>query len=203
MKLNLTKTLKSIEKHLSEETITIEGLRKAYDLTLRLRSQLVSVIYDIEQYVEPKKMQPEPVVEEVSRDTDKQVVKLVINEALPSSKELTAAVEEHWVNMIHNAIEEESKTGIPKFAKAFVMLHIITPRGTNNLLAWDVSNRAINVVINNLKGIFFKDDDFEHMGCITTAEWGEMGKTVIKICDYNKFCDENSDEIFNEMVDGS
>lgn len=41
------------------------------------------------------------------------------------------------------------------------------------------------------------------MGCITTAEWGEMGKTVIKICDYNKFCDENSDEIFNEMVDGS
>lgn len=203
MKLNLMKTLKYIEKYLRKDEPILEELRKAYDLTLRLRSQLISVIYDMEQYVETKDKWAAKDGNQTICRTNKQVVKLVINEPLPGSKELTAAVEEHWVNIIHKAIEEESKTGIPKFEKALVMLHIITPRGTNNLIAWDVSNRAINVVINNLKGIFFKDDDFEHMGCVTTAEWGDMGKTVIRICDYNRFFDRNSDEIFNEMVDES
>lgn len=51
MKLNLVKTLKSIEKYLMKTRPTVEELKKAYDLTLRLRSQLLSVIYDMEQYV--------------------------------------------------------------------------------------------------------------------------------------------------------
>ncbi|MBQ3528942.1 MAG: hypothetical protein IJA47_00440 [Oscillospiraceae bacterium] len=47
---------------------------------------------------------------------------------------------------------------------------------------WDTSNRAINVVINDLKGIFFDDDDFEHMACGIVADWGEIGQTEIQIC---------------------
>ena len=84
--------------------------------------------------------------------------------------------------MIHDAIAQESQTGLPYFKKAFVLIRIWTPQGTNNKRVWDTSNRAINVVINNLKGIFFDDDDFEHMACGAVADWGEIGHTEIRIC---------------------
>ena len=52
MDLNLMKTLKLIEKLISEaDFINIEKLKKAYSQTLKLRSQLISVIYDIEEYI--------------------------------------------------------------------------------------------------------------------------------------------------------
>ncbi len=186
MDLNLMKTLKSIEKLISEaDLINVEKLKKAYSQTLKLRSQLISVIYDIEEYIEIK--DKEKVNQNVALNTDKHSVTLVINEPLPSIKELTIAVEEHWVNMINKAIAEESKTGIPKFEKAFVMIEITTPRGTRNRQVWDTSNRAINVIINNLKGIFFKDDNFEHMAFGVVAKWGEEGKTVINVFDFEEF----------------
>ncbi len=186
MNLNLMKTVKSIEKLLENDNeINLSNLKKAYEQTLRLRSQLISVIYDIEQYIEPRKYQAsEQVV-----SNNKEIVTLAINEPLPAQKELTAAVEEHWITMIHSAIAEESKTGIPKFERAMVAIYITSPRGNNNRSVWDVSNRAINVIINNLKGIFFKDDDFEHMAFLITAGWGDVGKTVIKICDFDKYFD--------------
>ena len=186
MDLNLMKTLKSIEKLINEaDFINIEKLKKAYSQTLKLRSQLISVIYDIEEYIEIKDKQTGK--QNAAQNTDKHSVTFVINEPLPSMKELTIAVEEHWINMINKAIAEESKTGIPKFEKAFVMIEITTPRGTRNRQVWDTSNRAINVIINNLKGIFFKDDNFEHMAFGVAANWGEEGKTVIKVCDFDEF----------------
>lgn len=63
---------------------------------------------------------------------------------------------------------------------------IQTPRGTNNKQFWDTSNRAVNLVINNLKGIFFEDDNFEHMAFGVVANWGEHGKTIIRICELDK-----------------
>ena len=83
------------------------------------------------------------------------MIVLTIPEPLPARKELTSNVEEHWIQMIHDAIAQESQTGLPYFEKAFVLIRIWTPRGSNNKRVWDTSNRAINVVINNLKGIFF------------------------------------------------
>lgn len=61
----------------------------------------------------------------------------------------------------NEAIAEESKTGIPKFNKAFVLIEITTPRRTKNTKVWDASNRAINVIINNLKGVFFENNNFD------------------------------------------
>ena len=84
--------------------------------------------------------------------------------------------------MIHDAIAQESKIGLPYFEKAFVLIRTWTPRGTNNKRVWDTSNRAINVVINNLKGIFFGNDDIEHMACGSVADWGKLGQTEIRIC---------------------
>ena len=60
---------------------------------------------------------------------------------------------------------------------------------------WDTSNRAINLIINNLKGIFFRDDDFEHMAFTVVAEWGEIGSTTIRIFE---LCQLENHPIFNE-----
>ena len=182
MYIDLMKTLRKIEKLLLEDEVQDAAqLEKAYALTLRLRSQLIAVRYDMEQFGmaavtpvdEPVKQLPQ---------TEKKMVVLTIPEPLPARKELTSNVEEHWTRMIHDAIARESKTGLPYFEKALVLIRIWTPRGTNNKQVWDTSNRAINVVINNLKGIFFDDDDFEHMVCGIVADWGEIGQTEIRIC---------------------
>ena len=182
MYIDLMKTLRKIEKLLQEDEVqNAAQLEKAYALTLRLRSQLIAVRYDMEQFgtvaVTPEK---EPVPSPPWNE--KKMVVLTIPEPLPARKELTSNVEEHWIRMIHKAIAHESKTGLPYFEKAFVLIRIQTPRGTNNKRVWDTSNRAINVVINNLKGIFFDDDDFQHMACGIVADWGEIGQTEIRIC---------------------
>ena len=182
MYIDLRKTLKKIADQLPEnKTPEPEQLEKAYELTLRLRSQLIAVQYDMEQF---GMAAVTPAVEPVDQfsQTEKKMIVLTIPEPLPARKELTSNVEEHWIKMIHDAITQESKTGLPYFEKAFVLIRIWTPRGANNKRVWDTSNRAINVVINNLKGIFFDDDDFEHMACGIVADWGEIGQTEIRIC---------------------
>lgn len=184
MYLNLRKTLNSIERALPQEGVpNLKKLERAYEQTLRLRSQLLSVMYDVQQFIQVKEAPDEKPEVIPSQTENKRMVTLVIPEPLPAVKELTSAVEEHWIDMIHKVIAEESKTGIPRFKKAFVYIVIETPRGTNNKRVWDTSNRAINVVINNLKGIFFKDDDFEHLACGIEAHWGESSRTEIRVCE--------------------
>ena len=120
----------------------------------------------------------------VSQTDNHRVVCLMIPEPLPGLKELTGAVEEHWTCMIHEAIARQAQLGIPHFEKAHVHIRITAPRGTNNRKVWDTSNRAINVIINNLKGIFFDDDDFEHMSFSVEACWGKTGMTEVRICEH-------------------
>ena len=56
MNLDLTKTLNGIEKLLKQSDIyDIQNLQKAYEQTLRLRSQLISVIYDNREFIYEKK----------------------------------------------------------------------------------------------------------------------------------------------------
>ena len=190
MFIDLHKTLKMIEKCLPEDKlITFKMLEQAYGHTMRLRSQILSVMYDMIDFGSATKR----IIGEVSvSQTDSEsVVCLVIPELLPGMKELTGTVEEHWIRMIHEAIAQQAKIGIPHFEKAHVHIRITAPRGTDNRKVWDTSNRAINVVINNLKGIFFDDDDFEHMSCSIEASWDKIGMTEIRICDHGdlKKCD--------------
>ncbi len=199
MNLNLMKTLKNIEKMITGDRIPkIEELEKAYEYTLRLRSQLISVIYDIRQYVDTDNPKENISAKACGYHADKKAVVLTIREPLPAIKEFTASVEEHWIEMIHGAIAEASKDGLPNFEKAFVMIEITTSRGTANHQVWDTSNRAINVIINNLKGIFFRDDDFEHMAFGIAAKWGENAKTVIKICEFDERFKANLDIFFED-----
>ena len=188
MFLNLKTTLKKIEKLITEANgIDEKKLTRAYEETLRLRSQLIGILDDIEEFAPMRQTENSSVPSPQTEMVDKRVVVIKINEPLPALKELTEAVELHWVKLIHKAIAEESKTGIPKFSKAFVLIEITTPRGTKNTKVWDTSNRAINLIINNLKGIFFRDDDFEHMAFSVVAKWGEIGRTTIRICELSQW----------------
>jgi hypothetical protein len=154
-------------------------LEKAYELTLRLRSQLLGTMYDRIDFGSA----PKRIVGEVSVSQTDSVVCLTIPEPLPGLKELTGTVEDHWSRMIHEAIARQAITGIPYFDKAHVHIRITAPRGSHNHRLWDTSNRAINVIINNLKGIFFDDDNFEHMSFSVEANWGKIGMTEVRICD--------------------
>ena len=182
MFIDLHKTLDRIRENLpTDRRVTFEMLEKAYEQTLWLRSHILGVMYDMIDFGSATKR----IIGEVSASqTDSgRVVCLVIPEPLPGLKELTGTVEEHWTRMIHEAIAQQAKIGIPYFEKAHVHIRITALRGTNNSKVWDTSNRAINVIINNLKGIFFDDDDFEHMSCSIEAGWGKIGMTEVRICD--------------------
>ena len=192
MFIDLHKALKRVEENLPRDRkITFEMLEKAYQQTLWLRSHILGVMYDMIDFGSvPRRTIGEVLV---SQTDSGRVVCLVIPEPLPGLKELTDTLEEHWARMIHEAIAQQAKIGIPYFKKAHVHIRITAPRGTNNSKVWDTSNRAINVIINNLKGIFFDDDDFEHMSCSIEANWGKMGMREIRICDHE---DLNKCEIF-------
>ena len=187
MRIDLHETLRKIEKNLPEDkVITFKMLEQAYGYTMRLRSQILSVMYDMVDFGPAKRAIAKALGAASSQTENKNLVRLVIPEPLPARKELTGALENHWIQKIHEAIAQEAETGIPRFEKAFVMIRIYAPRGTNNAKVWDTSNRAINVIINNLKGIFFDDDDFEHMSCSIEASWGKIGMTEIRICDHGE-----------------
>ena len=182
MRIDLHKTLERIEKNLPrEEECTFGMLERAYEQTLRLRSQILGVMYDRMDFGSAVKTST---AEAVAPNGSDGIIRLLIPEPLPGLKELTGTLEEHWARMIHEAIAQQAKIGVPHFKKAHVHIRITTPRGTNNQKVWDTSNRAINVIINNLKGIYFDDDDFEHMSCSIDACWDKIGMTEIRICDY-------------------
>ena len=182
MYTNLQRTLQVIKENLpADKPISFEMLETAYEQTLWLRSHILGVMYDMMDFgATPKRSITVPFFQ-----TDiKSYVSLVIPEPLPGLKELTGKVEEHWIQVIHEAIAQKAKTGIPYFEKAHVHIRITAPRGTYNSKVWDTSNRAINVIINNLKGIFFDDDDFAHMSFSVDASWGETGMTEVRICNH-------------------
>lgn len=165
---------------------SIKQLHRMYDLTLRLMSQELAVVYDRELF--DGQTGQRPLAEQQSTGTNSNaVVTLTIQEPLPSMKKLTEVLEEHWKAMIHAAIAEAARQGpLPYFERTFVEIEIITTRGCNNGKVWDTSNRAINIIINNLKGIFFEDDNMEHMAFSVVGRWGEKGVTIIRISDFDK-----------------
>ena len=183
MFIDPNKTLVLIQRNIPH------NLPKAYRHTLQLRSQLLSLIQDAESFSIPAQQESRlPECSSHGKNTG-DFVTLVIDEALPSQKELTGAVEEYWKDMIHAAIKAAAQQEVlPHFEKAFVEIQITAPRGTDHSRVWDTSNRAIQVILNNLKGIFFLDDDSEHMAFSVVGRWGEgVGETLIRVWDFYKW----------------
>ncbi len=186
MNICLRKTIARIEQCLLKtDNVDVVQLRRAYNLALRLQSQLLSVIYDVETFRGAGGERTADMHSEGLNENS--VVTLTILEPLPSMKRLTEAIEEHWKAMLHAAIAEAARQGpLPYFEKAFVEIEVITLKGSDNARLWDTSNRAINVIINNLKGIFFEDDNMEHMAFSVVGKWGEKGATIIRVSDFDK-----------------
>ena len=191
MYINLRKTLRDIERRLPEgREPTQEELRQAYGTILRLRSQILAVLRDREDFEGAAGQRNNTFAAQMSSgEVCGNAVMLTIREPLPAQKELTAAVEEHWVDMMHTAFQKAAEQGpLPRFQKAMVEIHIATPRGSDNAKVWDTSNRAILVILNNLKGIFFPDDDMEHMAFAVTGYWTEGdGYTTIRVSDFSEW----------------
>jgi hypothetical protein len=97
------------------------------------------------------------------------IAALHIDEALPKSKAgMMPEAHECWLELIHAAIAElANKDKVPKFKKAMVGIHITTEAGGKSRQLWDTSNRAINLVINNLKGVFFPTT----ITCTWSLQW--------------------------------
>lgn len=189
MYINLNKTLAAISKCLPETgEPTQKQLYQMYDLSLRLTSQILAVIYDHESFTSPAQQEHRRLAQQQSSgDITGGTVILTIREALPAMKRLTEALEEHWKEMIHAAIADTAQQEpLPYFDKAFVEIEIIIPKGSNNAQVWDTSNRAIQVILNNLKGIFFQDDNMEHMAFSVVGRWGEKGVTIIRVSDFEQ-----------------
>ena len=187
MFVDVEKTLAAIGRDLLKEKGPAKPeLKRAYAQTLRLQSQLLSLIYDAEDF-RCSEQQVSFAREMAQGANGGATVTLTIREPLPSMKRLTEAIEEHWKTMIHEAIGQASCQGpLPHFEKAMVELEIVTLRGSDNARLWDTSNRAINVIINNLKGIFFEDDNLEHMAFSVVGRWGEPGVTTIRISELER-----------------
>ena len=182
MYINIDKTIEQIKKCASSST----HLHKAYELTQRLQSQLLALIYDAEAFSDPAGQEQLANSKSFGR-FENSTVMLVLEEPLPSMKRLTEAVEEHWKAMLHAAISKTAQQEtLPYFEKAMVEIEIVTPMGTNNTKVWDTSNRAIQLILNNLKGIFFRDDDMEHMAFSVVGKWGEKGVTTVRISAFDK-----------------
>ena len=62
-------------------------------------------------------------------------------------------------------------------------------KGSDNARVWDTSKRAIQIVLNNLKGIFFRDDDLEQMTFSGTGRRGETGITILRISAFQEVGD--------------
>lgn len=189
MYIALRKTLERIERCLPEGVApTSKQLCQMYDRVLRLRSQLLSVIYAQETFGATGRQERERIAERLSAGaSDGAAVTLTFEEPLPAAKELTAAVEGHWLDLMQAAIRKaRQEKPLPYFEKAFVQIKIITPRGADNTKVWDASNRAVNVIINNLKGVFFHDEDMEHMAFSVVGSWGEQGVTIVRVSAFDE-----------------
>ena len=135
MYINLKKTLSDIERHLPDgREPTQKELCQAYLAFLLLRSQVLAVLRDQEDFERVVGLWDDAFASQMSKgELCGKTVTLTIQEPLPTQKEPTPAVEEHWVDMMCTAFRKAAGQGpLPHFQKAMVEILIATPRGSDN-----------------------------------------------------------------------
>jgi hypothetical protein len=177
----IIRNIKLLERKLADF-----DLQASYDLATKIKYEIVGLGEEVSSFA-PEQDKKNNLFCKVDGYIDGGIVRLEIGKELPHAKaELSAAGHEYWLKLIHTAIAElAEKFTIPKLEKAFVGIFTAMPKGYNNTKIWDVSNRAINLILNNLKGIFFSDDDIEHMAFSIVGSWSAEPKAIIFIGDFN------------------
>jgi len=188
----ILKNIRTLEKKLAEY-----DLRVSYDLASKIKYEIIGLGEEIAPFA-PEFVPDGGLFCKVAGYMDDGIACLEIGEELPHTKvELSVAGHEYWLKLIHTAIGKlAEKSAVPCFGKAFVGIYTAMPRGYNNTKVWDASNRMINLVLNNLKGMFCPDDDIEHMAFAVVGGWSNEPKTVIFIGDF----ETQSAEIMRKLI---
>jgi len=103
--------------------------------------------------------------------------KIFIGQELPHKKSREEQFE--FVKKLHEKIDKPEE--VEMFDRAIVSIIICLPYGCPKNKVWDVDNRAINLILNNLKGIFFEDDDYFHLSLFVCGKKSLKADTVILI----------------------
>ena len=180
----ILKNLHSLENKL-QNLKDDDDIRIAYDYATKIKNGILTFHQDI-HFGQPEEMYASLLNEVDGYVAVGGIAVLIVGEALPHTKtEMTGAAIAHWQSCIHAAVRMLAQKGdVPRFDKAMVGIHVSMPRGANNSRIWDTSNRAINLVLNNLKGVFFPDDNIEHMAFAVVGSWSEQPKTAIYVGDF-------------------
>lgn len=101
-----------------------------FNLILKLQDQLLGVIYDIETFRSGSRRTRTAADHGHGQNREEALI-LAINEALPTMKRLTEAIEEHWKAMIHEAIYKVARDNRYHTLRR-QWLKSSHPRGTNN-----------------------------------------------------------------------
>lgn len=173
---------KNIE--LLKKRLAALDLQASYELATKIKYEIISLESEL-SLASPALAPKHNFFSKVEGNLEDAIICLEIGEEIPHMKaELSASGHEYWLNLIHTAIYKLSeKESVPKYEKAFVGIYTGMPKGYNNTRIWDASNRAINLILKNLKGVFFPDDDIEHMAFSVVGGWSREPKTVIYIGD--------------------
>ena len=188
----IMKNVKMLEKKLASF-----DLRASYDLASKIKYGIIGLGEEILPFA-PELVPDGGLFCMVDGSADDGIVRLEISEELPHKKaELSVAGHEYWLKLIHTAIARlADKSAVPHFEQAFVGIYTAMPKGYNNTKIWDTSNRMIDLILNNLKGCFFPDDDIEHMAFSIVGGWSAEPKTVIFIGDFTL----QSAEIMRKLI---
>jgi len=175
-----TRSLENKLRSLSDDN----DIRIAYDYATKIKNGLLSLHQD-RYFGQPHELTA-PLLTHCDGYVDEGIAVLIIGEALPHTKtEMTGTVLGHWQSCIHAAVSRLAEhSPVTHFDRAMVGIHVAMPRGANNSRIWDTSNRAINLILNNLKGIFFPDDNIEHMAFAVVGSWAEHPETTIFVGDF-------------------
>jgi len=108
--------------------------------------------------------------------------KIFIDHELPHKKSRDEQFE--FVKKMHDEI---TKLNQPRmFDHAMVSIIVCIPSDCANNKIWDVDNRAINLILNNLKGIFFVDDNYSNVSLFVCGKKSKEPETVILIDTYSR-----------------
>ena len=188
----IMKNVKTLKKKLSDY-----DLRTAYDLASKIKYGIIGLGEEISSFV-PELVPDGGLFCKVDGYIDDGIIRLEIGEELPHKKaELSAAGHEYWLKLFHTSIARlTEKSAVPHFEQALVGIYVAMPKGYNSTRIWDTSNRMIDLILNNLKGCFFPDDDIEHMAFSVVGGWSEQPKTVIFVGDFTS----QSTEIMRKLI---
>ena len=169
------KTLRDIERRLPEDREpTQRELRQAYDTVLRLRSQVLAALQDREDFEGAQGPDGERIAAQKSGGALwGRTVILSFQEPLPSQKGTDGGGGGILVDMLHAAFQKVAEQGASPFSKGPGGDPHRNAQGQRQHEGMGHLQRAIQVILNNLKGVFFPDDDMEHMAFAVAGHWAE------------------------------